>query len=222
MADARIKVCGITTIDDAKACQELGADLLGLIFAKSPRRITPERAAEIRAAVPDARLVGVFMDEEIETVVRIASEAGLNLIQLHGHEPPIYCEELMEITGLPVIRALRYEDASNPQFLDAFASVPLFLFDLDKYGSNGDGTANGTNERALERLWDLSAEASAQGIDFLLAGGLDADNVKAALKSTRPFGVDVCRGVESEPGLKDIEKVKRFIAEVKNCTFMDN
>ncbi|MHC4944969.1 MAG: phosphoribosylanthranilate isomerase [Planctomycetota bacterium] len=222
MSDARIKVCGITTIEDALACHGLGADLLGLIFTKSPRKITPERAMEIRTAVPEARLVGVFMDEEMETVIRIASEAGLNLIQLHGHEPPAYCEELMELTGLPVIRALRYEEASNPQLLDAFTVVPLFLFDLDKNGSNGNGKASDNGREAMEKLWDLAAEVGAQGIDFLLAGGLDAENVKDALAATRPFGVDVCRGVESEPGLKDIEKVKQFIAEVKSCKFMDN
>ena len=134
---------------------------------------------------------------------------NLDVIQLHGHEPPAYCEELMDVVGKPVVRAFKYSQAVQPHILTAFEAMPVFLFDLDKGEPDTDGAA--------KRLWELAAWAGEQGFRILLAGGLDTSNVQQAVEATVPYGVDVCRGVEMEPGVKDMNKVKRFIEEVKQC-----
>ena len=105
MAEVQVKVCGITTCDDAAVCHALGADYLGVIFAQSPRQVSADAAGLIRTAVPAAKLVGVFVDEELATLAETARAVGLDLIQLHGQESPDYCRQLTEATGLPLIKA---------------------------------------------------------------------------------------------------------------------
>lgn len=208
MSPVKIKICGITSPEDALLCHGMGADFLGVIFADSPRRIAPEGAAAIRRAVPGARLVGVFMDAALDEIVRNALFAGLDMIQLHGSESAPFCAELHARTGLPIVKALaqgRLLDRDDPA---AQIAPAHFLLDLDKTEPAG--------QKAIEALWSEAAEAANMGYELFLAGGLDPDNVRQAIRKARPFGVDVCRGVEKEPGIKDAAAVKRFIAEVKN------
>ncbi|MBU0754803.1 MAG: phosphoribosylanthranilate isomerase [Planctomycetes bacterium] len=210
MAETRVKICGLTSPEDATACHALGADLLGVIFApKSPRRVSRDQAMAIRAAVPEAILVGVFVNEDFDRLTDTAKTTGLDLIQVHGSETPAFCKSLRETTGLPVIRAFRYEDAKRALDSGAFSGLDFLLFDLDK------GVPTG--QQNLQRLWSLGRKAGAEGLRLFLAGGLDAGNVAEAINETRPYGVDVCRGVEYTPGRKDPIQLKRFIQEAKRC-----
>jgi phosphoribosylanthranilate isomerase len=207
MIHTRVKVCGITTAGDAAACLAAGADHLGVIFARSTRRVTAERAKEIREAVPDASLVGVFAGEAVDRVADVARAAGLDMIQLHGGESPIYCEALADSVSTPIMKVLGPGQVADPENLGRYRAVCFFLFDMDKRSSNGIG--------AMRRLWAEAARAARRGRRVFLAGGLTPLNVREAVHQTAPFGVDVCRGVEQAPGVKDIDALMRFIAEVR-------
>ncbi len=208
MSRVKIKICGITSPEDALLCHGMGADFLGLIFADSPRRITPEDAARIRRAVPEARLVGVFVDAAIDEIVGTALTAGLDMIQLHGNETASFCDALRIRTGLAIVKAIQQGRLLDEK--DGAARIPAahFLVDLDK--------SEPIVQKAIDALWKEAARAGRRGYELFLAGGLDPDNVKQAIGATRPFCVDVCRGVEKKPGVKDAAAVERFIAEVKN------
>jgi indole-3-glycerol phosphate synthase/phosphoribosylanthranilate isomerase len=203
----RAKVCGLTTAEDAAACHRLGADILGVIFAPSVRQVTAVQAAAIRQAVPEARLCGVFVDAPTDEVAHIAEVCDLDLIQLHGQESPEYCTELKEKAGLPLIKVLGPEGFAA-EVLDAYASAAYFLVDLPKQGAAGDKA--GLRSRVLE----TAARIKAVGKDVLVAGGLTPENVQESL-DLEPFAVDVCGGVESEPGRKDTARVAAFLQEVK-------
>lgn len=207
MADVRVKVCGITSPDDAVACHRLGADYLGVIFAESPRQVSLERAGEIRGAVPRACLVGVFANADPATVWDAAQLSGLNMIQLHGNESPDYCAILRGRTLLPIVKTFRQGELPDPTDLALYRTVKFFLLDLDKQDPNRDG--------GVAELWAEAARVGQRGYSVFLAGGLAPANVRAAVKQTAPFCVDVCRGVERAPGIKDIEAVRRFITEVR-------
>lgn len=202
----RSKVCGITSAADATACQELGADFLGVIFADSPRQVDEAAALSIRQSVPEARLCGVFLDAELNEVVRLSEACDLDLIQLHGQESPDYCQELMDRTGLPLIKVLVPEELS-PSLVDSFAKVTYLMIDLPK------GDPGQTGAQKQQELADLVAVIGRSGREVFLAGGLNPQNVGAAL-NVAPFAVDVCSGVEYEPGRKDLSKVAAFLQEV--------
>ncbi len=207
MKKTKIKICGITSPADAVACDALGADYLGVVFSRSPRHVTPERARQIRQAVPGVNLVGVFSDAEPDTVVDIVRFSGLNTIQLNGNESPAYCKRLLALTLMPIIKTFRKEEAADIQSLFAFETASFFLFDLDSSVSNRNG--------AMHKLWADADRARRKGYRIFLAGGLEPSNVREALSRTSPFCVDACGGVEMTPGAKDIEAVKRFIEEVR-------
>jgi phosphoribosylanthranilate isomerase len=208
MAKTLVKTCGITTPEDAVACFELGADFLGLVFTFSPRRVTVEQADAIREVLPEASLVGVFVDEPIDAAVEITRACRLNMIQLHGREDPNYCVALTHRTGLPVVRSMPAA-AGNGAPLEAYRGLHGLLFDLAK-------DADATPEER-ERLWVRAADAAASGHRVFLAGRLDPGNVAEAVRRVRPFCVDVARGVERAPGVKDHELVRRFIEEVRRA-----
>jgi len=211
----RVKVCGLTRPADAVACLALGADYLGVIFAKSPRRVTVEQAAAIRRAAPGARLVGVFAGSGLDEIAAAAREAGLDLIQLHGNETPAFCKSIAGLTGLPVIRALpcSFERHNGTPALfdngDVLPRAGYLLLDLDK--------DEPVQEEGMRRLWTAAALAGRQGREIFLAGGLDPFNVRAAVELAAPFCVDVCRGVETAPGIKDEGAVEEFMSEVKRA-----
>jgi len=208
MSSVKIKICGITSPEDALLCHGMGADFLGVIFADSPRRITPEKAASIRRAVPDARLVGVFVDADLDEIVAAVRDADLDMIQLHGGESADFCTELSTRTGLPIVKALTQGQLPELQEGASQSGPAHFLLDLDK--------TEPSRQKAIDALWEEAADASSRGYELFLAGSLDPANVRQAINRTRPFGVDVCRGVEKEPGVKDAAAVERFIAEVKH------
>lgn len=206
-----VKVCGVANCDDAVACSNRGADFLGLIFADSPRRVTVTQAQEIRAAVPQAKLVGVFADMAIERVADIVQTCRLDMVQLHGSEDGRYRTELGRLCPRPVIKVLRLRDLALGGETGMPPGLDTLLLDLDK-----NGNADAETERSA--LWAAAAEQRRAGRRVFLAGGLTPRNVADAVRRTRPAGVDVSSGVERSPGNKDPEAVTRFIEEVRRAS----
>jgi len=207
MHETRIKICGITSPDDARACADLGVDYLGIIFANGERRVTKAAALAIREAVPAAMLVGVFADAPIAHVADIAATCRLNMIQLHGRETPEYCDELSSRVSLPIIKALQPGEEFDVAKLVQYRRTSYFLFDLGKNSS-------GLGDDVLERLWSQAAVMRDKGFRIFLAGSLTVGNVRAAVQRVRPYAVDVARGVELSPGVKNPHTVAQFIREV--------
>jgi len=203
----KVKICGITSAEDAAVAVEAGADALGFVlYRRSPRYIQPSLARQIIMSLPPlVTPVGVFVDEEQQVVRNLMDDCGLALAQLHGHESAAYCQEL----GRPVLKALRVKDRSSFLALAEFqgrAGVRGFVLDAfsdQAYGGTG---------QVID--WQLAAEV-ARAAHILLAGGLTPDNVAKAVQSVQPYGVDVSSGVEREPGKKDHEKVRAFIRAVR-------
>ncbi|MDH3198468.1 MAG: phosphoribosylanthranilate isomerase [Candidatus Krumholzibacteria bacterium] len=212
MSRARVKICGIMTPEDARMAYAAGADYLGLIFTDSARQVDAARARKIREAVPDVKLVGVFRDAPAEEVAATVRHSGVDLVQLHGRETPGYCARVLLLAGRPVIKAFALNGRAFPDTsgLAAYESASFILFDTDK---NGGGPA--IPEDVAARIWPEAARRRRQGFRIFLAGALDPQNVREAVAVTSAFCVDVCRGVESAPGIKDAALVQRFIAEAK-------
>jgi len=203
----RVKICGITNAEDARAAAAAGADALGFIFFRgSPRFIEPEAAGRIIATLPPLMVkVGVFVDESAEGIAEAARRAGLDAVQLHGSEGPEFCAGLASL-GKPVIKARRVKDRGSLAGLERYGVSALLL---DSYVA---GQLGGTGERFN---WDLAVEAKVGGKPVILAGGLTAENVAEAVARAAPYGVDVSSGVEAAPGRKDHGKVREFIARAK-------
>ncbi|MDD5451278.1 MAG: phosphoribosylanthranilate isomerase [Desulfovibrionales bacterium] len=202
----RIKVCGITNIEDALAAQALGADAIGLVFAESPRRVEKERARKIVHALPPfVHLVGVFVDEEKSVVEEIADFCRLTVLQFHGSESPEYCAGFTR----PVIKAFRISQREDIERMEPYqGKVSAFL--LDTYHP---ALAGGTGQ-AFD--WTMAKEAGKIG-PVILAGGLNPDNVEAAIRAVRPYAVDVSSGVEMSPGKKDHDKIQLFIERAQQA-----
>lgn len=198
----RVKICGITRSDDALLAARLGADALGFNFwAGSKRHLTPLAAREIvRRLPPLVTAVGVFVNPTRDEVLRAVDVAGITVVQLHGDESPALCAAL----PVAVWKAIR---VSGPAALAALASYEVqgFLLDAPAPGYGGGGVAFD---------WALAAEVAAE-LPVLLAGGLTPENVAEAVRTVKPWGVDVASGVESAPGQKDPEKLRRFLAAAK-------
>jgi len=200
----KVKICGITNGDDARAAVEAGADALGFIFAPSPRRIAPERAREIVESVPlFVSTVGVFVDEDPARVREIVSRCKLNYIQFHGEELPQICNAF----GERVIKAVRIKDEGSLCGLDRYR-VCAFLLD-----SHVEGKRGGTG---VTFPWELAARVQSPGRPVILSGGLDSRNVAQAIRIATPYAVDVSSGVESEPGRKDHGRMAEFIRLAKS------
>ena len=199
----RLKICGITSLEDALAAAEAGADAVGFVFADSPRRVSPETAARIVAGLPAfVTPVGVFVDEAPERVLRIARETGLAAVQLHGDEPP---EAIEALAPLACIKAFRIRSRGD---LERLAGYRARGYLVDTYVADRPG---GTGEKMD---WDMLAGFQPPG-PLILAGGLTAENVAEAVRRVRPYAVDVSGGVEAEPGRKDHALVKRFIQQAR-------
>lgn len=203
----RIKVCGITDLKEALRIAELGVDALGFIFAdKSPRRIDQDQARQIIAALPPfVDAVGVFVDQPLALVEEIRRYCGLTMIQLHGAEPPQYCEQVHS----RVVKAFRIRPESSPDELSPYAGrVKGFL--LDTFHK---GMAGGTGETFD---WALIRHLAPPG-PVILAGGLTPNNVGMAVRQVRPFAVDANSGVEKSPGRKDLALVRELVAAVQQA-----
>ena len=200
----RVKICGITSIEDAREAGAAGADALGFMFyEQSPRCITPVRAAAIITELPThITKVGVFVDADEATVRATAATAGLDTLQFHGNESPGYCARF----ELRTIKAFRVKDS------ESLAQLPDYETDAWLLDSYMKGVPGGTGERFN---WDLAVKANRLGRPILLAGGLKPENAGEAVGQVGPFGLDVSSGVEAAPGQKDASKVAAFIANAK-------
>lgn len=201
----RVKICGLTTLEDALCAAEAGADYLGFIFyPKSPRYVTPEACAAIVAGLPPTVIpVGLFVNEAPERVAEVLAHCGLQLAQLHGDEPPA---ALAALEGR-AYKAFRGPGVAHAAYAAAGPGQPAFLVDAQVAGAYG-----GTGHTAD---W-AAARALAAQYPLMLAGGLTPENVAAAIAAAQPWGVDVASGVERAPGLKDHAKVRAFVEAAKN------
>jgi phosphoribosylanthranilate isomerase len=198
----RIKICGITNEEDGLAAAKFGADALGFIFAPSPRRISAERAREIIKVLPPfVKTVGVFVDEDPEMVSSIAAICGLDVLQLHGSESIDYCGGF----DRRVIKAVRLRSRDDLKSLSKYVNVVDALL-LDTYVPNKLGGTGITFD------WNLAAEARRYG-RIILAGGLNPENVAAAISMVKPYAVDASSGLEQSTGAKDHQKMAKFISE---------
>lgn len=203
----KVKICGITNLDDATAAVAAGADSLGFVFyRKSPRYVAPTVVKGIVSGLPPfVTPVGVFVNEEAKVIRDLMDECGLALAQLHGDETASYCDML----GRPVLKAIRLRDRSSLLALAEYQGRSgLRGFIVDAFSAE---TYGGTGQIVD---WVLAAEV-AQASRTLLAGGLTPENVGEAIRKVRPYGVDVTSGVEASPRKKDHEKVRDFIRAVR-------
>ena len=207
----RVKICGITRVEDALLAVEAGADALGLVFyPPSPRNVSLEQAAEIAAAVsPFVVLTGLFVDAHPQQVDKVLGQVPLNLLQFHGSETAPYCRQFHR----PYIKAVRMKPELDPlEAMAAYADARGILLDAYRPGVPG-GTGDTFD-------WQRVPQNSERQI--ILAGGLTPDNVAQAIRSARPHAVDVSGGVESAPGHKDPEKVRAFIRAARSVAAEQN
>lgn len=198
----KVKICGITNLEDALAAVDYGADALGFVFYKgSPRYISPETAKEIiRQLPPFITTVGVFVDEPTSNIEDILRSVPLDVVQFHGHEPPEACMLFRR-----VIKAIRVKELSDLEPLKRY-KVSAFLLDTYTPESLG-GTGQIFN-------WDIAVAAKQFG-KIILAGGLNPENIERAIRWVRPYAVDVSSGIEEEKGKKDLKRMKLFIERAK-------
>jgi len=202
----KIKICGITSYEDARAAVEAGADALGFVFYdKSPRFINPVKAAGIISRLPPfIQTVGLFVNEETAQVNWTADYCGIDVVQLHGDETPEDCLEVKR----RVIKAFRVQKIVSLDPLEKYQDYQVAGYLLDAWSPDAYGGTGRTFN------WELAQSAKQYG-PVILAGGLTADNIAEAIRVVKPYGVDVSSGVESAPGKKDLEKVKEFIRVAK-------
>jgi phosphoribosylanthranilate isomerase len=201
----RIKICGITRIEDALTATRLGADAIGFIFwPKSARFISPAKAREIVDELPPfVSAVGVYVDPEEGWVEESSNIARLSLLQFHGDESPEFCDQF----SLPYIKALRVREGMDLlQYEDRYSSARGLLLDTYTEGIPG-GTGDTFN-------WDLIPQGLT--VPLILSGGLHPGNVTMAIKRVQPWAVDVSSGVESAKGIKDAEKIANFMRGVRH------
>ena len=200
----KVKICGITNLDDAKAAVDLGADILGFNFyPPSPRFIPPDEALGIINKLPTfVDIAAVFVNAEVEQIKGLTEQGFFNWIQLHGDETPDFCDSLQWL-NVKTIKAIRVKDgdaveAASKYYTDA---VLLDAFDSELYGGTG-------------KTFDWSIVSNI-GKRIFIAGGIDPDNVTQAVE-IGVYGIDTCSGVEAEPGKKDYKKMKRFFENIKH------
>lgn len=203
MARVKVKICGIRTPEEAQAAVDLGADALGFnLWEKSPRFISVDEVRRIVQDLPPfVTSVGVFVNESPESIRSIMAVTGLQVVQLHGDEGPSILE-LLE--GLAIIKAFRIDGQFDVEQMKSCKASAILL------DSRVTGEYGGTGQRFD---WRLAVEAKAAA-RIILAGGLKQDNIVEAIHFVNPYAVDVCSGVESEPGQKDIVKMREFMAAV--------
>ena len=199
-----VKICGITSLDDAEMVVNYGASAIGMIFYKeSPRYIDPEKIKEWISAIPEkVKKVGVFVNEKRKNIKAIVEELDLDYIQLHGDESPEYCDQMIK----PVIKAFRIGTSFNPAVINNF-HVYAFLFDTYQKGKLG-GTGKSFN---LDLIADLKTDTP-----IILSGGLNSENINQVIKTVQPSAIDVNSGVESDWGEKDKLKVEKLFNTIKD------
>ena len=203
MNRVRTKICGIRSLEEGITAVEAGADALGFnLWPRSPRYVSPEAAREIVAEVsPFVTCVGVFVNEDADRVEKLALNLGLGAVQLHGDESPEFCAS---VGSVKIIKAIRVGTGFDPSMLKNYR-VNAILLDTRLEGSYG-GTG-----RKFD--WRFAVE-SREYASIILSGGINEGNVAEAIEQVRPAAIDVCSGVEAEPGRKDLDKLRSFMAAV--------
>ena len=199
----KIKICGLTRTEDIEMVNEFLPDYIGFVFAKSRRQVSAEQAKELKKRLkPAIKAVGVFVNEKPENIAEIANQGIIDLIQIYGDEDSAYCEQLRKLTQAPIIKAVRVESEDDLAGIEEF-DCDYYLFDTlssKEYGGTG---------KAFDHSILHNKEIKKP---FFVAGGLNQNNVAAAIEATKPFGVDTSGGVETD-GVKDINKIKEFIKQ---------
>lgn len=209
MADIWIKICGITSAEDAHTAVDLGADAIGVVcFPPSGRHVPPGKLREVLGADSgNSEIYALFVNPELAEVQAVVDTGLITGLQFHGDESAEFCESF----GLPYMKALRVRgDLDLQPLISSFDSAQRIL--LDAYDESSFG---GTGKSFR---WEIAEQLVASGIgNIVIAGGLHAGNVTAAIRQVRPFGVDVSSGVEAGPGAKDLSKLREFIQEARNA-----
>lgn len=201
----RVKICGITSAEDAATAVEAGADALGFVFVPGTPRLVHLDVAEriVKDLPPFVTAVGVFVDQSLDDILRIADRCRLRAVQLHGNEPEAFSRRI----PFTVIKAIRVRGAED---LRPIGTYPAHAFLLDAFV---EGQAGGTGTPIS---WELARQAVGKA-PIILSGGLKPETVIRAVRTVRPYGVDVSSGVERSPGRKDHKKVREFIAAVREA-----
>ena len=204
MLIVKVKICGITNYEDAATALDMGADLLGLNFyPKSPRYIAPAKAVEIINKLPAfIDLAGVFVNESIEKIHETKNFCQLDWLQLHGDESPEFCKQFLS-HSVKIMKAIRVKDQKDIERAESFFTDAILLdaFDPEKYGGTG-----------LTFDWNIVGHI---GKRIFLSGGINPDNAAAAVE-LGVYGIDVCSGVEAEPGKKDHKKMKKLFENIRH------
>lgn len=203
----RVKICGITRVEDALEAINQGADAIGLVFyTKSPRNVSATKAAEIVSSIPAfVTVVGLFVDAEPAFIHEVLSVVNLDLLQFHGDEIPSACRQY----SLPYMKAIRVKSDTNlVQYATDYADAKALLLD-----AFAEGVPGGTG-----LVFDWSLIPQNLTLPIVLAGGLNAENVGLAIEQVRPYAVDVSGGVEASKGIKDVAKIAAFMRGVSNAT----
>ncbi|MDF2820482.1 MAG: trpF [Clostridiales bacterium] len=199
----KIKICGLTRENDIEAVNKIIPDYIGFVFAKSKRQVTPDRAKILRERlIPNIQVIGVFVNEEIERIVKLCEAKTIDIIQLHGEEDNQYIERLRSYVPNPIIKAIRVKCSEDIINAYKFSSDYLLLdaFDKEQYGGSG---------KSFD--WSLIENIKKP---FFLAGGINIENIVAAKESCNPFGIDVSSGVETD-GYKDSQKITDIITKLR-------
>ena len=199
----RVKICGITRIEDAQLCADEGVDAIGLVFYdKSPRNITADKAADICRALPAfVTSVGLFKDADTNTVLQTIKTTGIDLLQFHGSESLEFCEQFER----PYIKAVGMEGVKDIHaYAQKYRSARGLLLD-----SHAPGDAGGTG-----KTFDWNEVPADLKQAVILAGGLNGDNVAQAIDIAKPYAVDISSGVERSPGIKDVDKIRHFMSQL--------
>jgi len=209
MKKIKIKICGITRKEDALLTEKFGAWAVGFIFVKmTPRYISPETAAEIiKELSQNITKIGVFMNSQAEEVIKIAKQAKLDSIQLHGEETPEYCEILAKKTNLKIIKAISVKNIEDLSKIKLYKDKISLLL-LDTYDSAFAGGTGKTFD------WEIAKAAKQEEIPIILAGGINADNIKQAYEQVNPYAFDISSGVEKAKGIKDAKKLKELFSMI--------
>ena len=199
----KIKICGLTRTEDIEMVNEFLPDYIGFVFAKSRRQVSAEQAKELKNKLrPAIKAVGVFVNEKPENIAEIANQGIIDLIQIHGDEDAAYCAQLRKLTQAPIVKVVRVEREDDFAGIEEF-DCDYYLFDTlssKEYGGTGQAFDHSIlHNKEIKK-------------PFFVAGGLNQDNVAAAIEATKPFGVDTSGGVETD-GSKDVNKIKEFIKQ---------
>ena len=210
MAAVKVKICGLTRPEDAALAAKLGAWALGVIFApESPRRVSVERAAEVLAAAPaGVERIGVFVNADAVDIAAAVEACGLTAVQLHGDESPEECQEIQRRSGVSVIKALA---VSGPESLERVVQFDTDYILLDTYHPERRGGTGEVFDWSLPAALDEGFRSGR----LILAGGLNPENILAAIEAAAPFAVDVSSGIETAPGIKDNQQLRLLFENIR-------